>query len=422
MLKVNLHKLANGLPVLWVPMPGTDTVTVLSLIKAGSRLETIKQQGLSHLLEHMLFKGTTNYPTARDLTQVLDGLGADYNAFTSKEYTGYYIKTAAAQIDKALPVQADMLWHSLLNKDELEREKKVIVEEINMYRDNPLMFIGDLLEGELFRGSSLSHLISGSKETVKSLSRHQLLSYWREYYQPFNMVTVVAGNLNNKIKKLVVKNFNQAGLTGHRVAYRRFEPSYTRPRAIVSFKETEQIQLALGFPAYGIGHRAIPAAQLLSVILGGNMSSRLFMRLREREGLCYSVRTDVERYYGTGVFSVQAGLDKTRLSQAVKLIAEELRLVVSKGVSLTELNKAKEYLKGSVILALENSAHQAEWVARRYLLEGQVLNWSDYWRRLSAVTPAAVQRTAKELLVFNKATLALIGPYRSANQWLKFLK
>ncbi len=421
MLKLERSRLRNGLAVLSVSVPGTAATTVLTMVKAGSRLENKNQQGLSHLLEHMLFKGSKNYPTARHLTEVLDSVGAEYNAFTSKEYTGYYIKTAARHLSLAVKVQADMISQPIFDKDELHKEKKVIAEEINMYQDNPLMFIGDLLEKELFKGSDLSTLISGSKQTVAAISHKQLVDYWRDNYQANNMVIVVAGRLPSDLKKILANNFNHLPKPGHLNSYKKFQPSYSKPLSIASYKQTEQVQMALGWPAFGYGHKSLPALRLLSVIMGGNMSSRLFMRLREQEGLCYSVRSDVETYQATGLISITAGLDKSRLNQALSLIKEEIIQLVSKGVAETELNKAKEYIKGRLTLIMENSARQAEWQARRYLLENSVKTWPDYLRDFEAVTTMDIRRVAKQVLVSKRLTLALIGPFKSAKNFLKYI-
>ncbi|MFZ5391562.1 MAG: M16 family metallopeptidase [Patescibacteria group bacterium] len=419
MVELKFNRLKNSLAVLTVPMPGTSATTVLTMVKAGSRLENNNQQGLSHLLEHMLFKGSKNYPTARELTQVLDSVGAEYNAFTSKEYTGYYIKTAARHLPLALRVQADMISRPIFDKSELDKEKKVVAEEINMYQDNPVMFIGDLLEQELFKGSSLAPLISGSKKSVAALNHKQLVSYWRSNYQAKNMVVVVAGRLPDNLKKLMSDNFNHLPKQGQPAIYKNFKPSYTSARSALSYKETEQVQLALGFPSVGSGDKLLPAIKLMSIIMGGNMSSRLFMRLREQEGLCYSVRVDVESYQATGLVGIMAGLDKSRLPRALALIKEELNLLVTKGVNSAELNKAKEYIKGSLTLLMENSARQAEWQARRYLLDKSLKTWPDYLREFEAVTTMDISLAAKQVFNFSRLTLALIGPFRAAKALLK---
>ncbi len=421
MAKPTYSKLPNGLPLITVPMVGTETAAVHVLVRVGSRLETAAESGLSHFLEHMVFKGTERRPDARTLTQILDGVGAEYNAYTTKEFTGYYIKAAAEHLPLAVDVLSDMLWHSKFEAAELEREKKVIVEEINMYQDNPLMHIGDLLEGGVFRGSTLGTLISGTRESVVALQRAQLLNFWQSYYHPANMLLVVAGKLSKSGLQSITKRFGEQRPGGRKGAFKRFVPSPRAPYVTLHFKETEQVQLALGFPGLGYGHKRLLALELLSIVLGGNMSSRLFVRLREKEGLCYSVRAGVDCYQGTGLFVVQAGLDRGRLPLAIKLIREELSKVVSGGVDEGELSRAKEYSRGRFTLALEDSAAQADWAAKRLFLEGSRETPHEHLKRMDKVKALELKQVAQEVLNLKHSTLALIGPFKKPEPWQKLL-
>lgn len=421
MAHVRYSKLPNGLPIIRVAMPGTATACVHVLVRVGSRLEKTAERGLSHFLEHMMFKGTARRPDAHTLTKILDGVGAEYNAYTTKEFTGYYIKAAAEHLPLALDVLSDMLWHSKLDADEMTREKKVIVEEINMYEDNPLMHISDLLEGGVFRGSTLGTLISGTRESVTALTRPQLMHFWERYYHPRNMLLVVAGKLSGAAQAAVVRKFGERRAPGAAGAFKRFSPSPRAPHVALHFKDTEQVQLALGFPAYGYNHKHLLALELLATVLGGNMSSRLFVRLREKEGLCYSVRSGVDTYQGTGLFAVQAGLDRARLPLAIRLIREELELIQAKAVGEDELSRAKEYSKGRFTLALEDSAAQADWAGKRLFLEGGRETPAQHLRRLGRVRPAEIKLVAREVLKLNRSTLALIGPFRHTEPWHKLL-
>lgn len=421
MNKPLLKRLSNGLPVLFVPMTGTDSATILATANVGSRYESKSEQGVSHVLEHMLFKGSKKWPTAKDISQTLDGVGADYNAFTSKDMTGYYVRVAKDNLPLAIEVIADMIKQPVLKADELEREKKVICEEIKMYEDNPLMHIGDLLEGSVFQGSTLGVNIAGSIKSVSDLSRAQVFGYHHKYYTPKNLLVVVAGNLVGNTKKIIDKNFNykQAGGSG---TFKLFKPSQIKPRVVIQNKETQQAQLALGFVSYGYRHKHKMALDLLALVLGGNMSSRLFMRLREREGLCYSINAGTENYEGTGVFAVQAGLDTSRLPQAIKLIREELLRVVTEPIKEDELTKAKEYIKGKITLAMENSAAQAQWFAKEYLFERNLESIRQFLARIYQVKASALQQAACEIIDFKKANLALIGPLRNPEVWQKLIK
>lgn len=415
------RKLVNGLPVLTVPMAGTESVTALVLTRVGSRYESTREQGLSHFLEHMLFKGTSKWPTAQALSQALDGVGAEYNAYTSKEYTGYYVKAAARHLPLALEVLSDMVWMPKLDGDEMTREKKVICEEIKMYEENPLFHIGDLFEQALYKGSTLGINIAGSQKSVTALTRGQLTGFWQAHYRPRNMLLVVAGRVDAAARRRVEQWFSgrQPSATPH--TFRQFHPTYRSPQVAVQFKETEQVQLALGFPAYGWGNKRLLPLELLATILGGNMSSRLFLRLREREGLCYSVRASTDAYVGTGSFVVQAGLDRARLSLALKLTREELAKVVQHAVGQAELHKAKEYIRGKFTLALEDSSSRAEYAAKRYLAEGSREEPHEHLRRVSAVTAQQVQAAARDVLNMRRSTLALIGPFRTTAPWRKLL-
>ncbi|MFA4818552.1 MAG: pitrilysin family protein [Patescibacteria group bacterium] len=419
--RLQVNRLKNGLPFLKIPVAGTPSASLLALARVGSRLETANQQGLSHFLEHMLFKGTRRWPTAKELTQVLDGVGAEYNAYTTKEYTGYYIKVAAEYLPLAAQVMQEMLWHSRLDSAEMDKEKKVIIEEINMYEDNPLMCIGDVLEGELYKGSTLGNLISGTRQTVSALTHRQLRTFWEKYYHPRNMVVAVAGKIKAGAETAIRQLFGESRPAGHRGKFVKFIPRITSPRAALKFKDTEQVQLAIAFPSFGRGHKALPVLRLLSVILGGNMSSRLFVRLREKEGLCYSVRSGLDQYDGTGLLAVQAGLDKTRLHLAIKLIREELAKIMNDGVTQDELNRAKEYTKGSLTLSLEDSLAQAEWASKHFFLESSLESSRDYLHRMSAVTLADIKLVARRVFGQNQATLALVGPFKKAKPFLQLL-
>lgn len=412
-------KLKNGLPFVKISVAGTRAVTLLLLVKAGSRLEDSKISGLSHFLEHMLFKGTKKWPTALDLTQVLDSVGAEYNAFTSKEYTGYYIKVAADYLPLASEVISEMVWRSNFDKVEMDKEKKVIVEEINMYEDNPLMYIGDVLENEMYKGSSLGRLISGTRESVMQLKHKQLLDYWAKYYHPSNMLLIASGNLSAKGLKAIQNDFGQIKKTGVKGNFKKISSNIKAPRLALHYKDTQQVQLAIAWSSFGHGDKRNIALGLLANILGGNMSSRLFTRLREQEGLCYSVKCGLESYYGTGLLAVQAGLDRSRLSLALQALRQELEKIKNENISPAELKKAKEYLKGSLILNMEDSMSQAQWVARRYFFENDKTTLDQFLKKIDKVSVAEIRQIANKIIKFNQATLALIGPFKNKAVILK---
>ncbi len=421
MPEAQFTKLSNGLPLLTVPMAGTKSATVLVLTRVGSRCENSREQGLSHFLEHMLFKGTHKWPTAQELSQALDGIGADFNAFTTKEYTGYYVKAAARHLPLALEVLSDMVWRPKLDQAEMTREKKVICEEIKMYEENPLMHIGDLFEQALYHGSSLGVNIAGSQRSVTALTHAQLQGFWRSHYHPRNMLLAVAGKFSASDRKLMNNRFGDFKATGKPGSFKLFYPHYRSPQVAIQFKETEQVQLAIGWPAYGWGDKRLLALELLATILGGNMSSRLFLRLREREGLCYSIRASTDAYVGTGSFVVQAGLDKARLELAIKLIRAELKRARREVIPAAEINKAKEYIRGKFTLALEDSSARADYAAKHYFLEGSRETPEQHLTRLARVTASELQAAAQDVLRDQRATLALIGPFKNQAPWRKLL-
>ena len=416
-----LKRLPNGLPILTVPMMGTASVTVLAMVNIGSRYETKSEQGMSHLLEHMLFKGSAKWPTAKDIAQTLDSVGADYNAFTAKDQTGYYVKVAHEHLPLAIDIVADMIWRPKLDAAELNCEKKVICEEIKMYEDNPLMHIGDLLESEIFRGSSLGINIAGSIKSVTALNRTQLDQYHRRYYRPRNLLVVAAGKLTAAAGRRLRAKFSEPwpGQTG---SFTPFKVSQATPRVVIQRKPTQQVQLALGFPSYGYRHKNRLGLDLLALVLGGNMSSRLFMRLREREGLCYSIGAAAEQYEGAGALTVQAGLDTSRLTMAIRLIREELERVVAEPISAAELTKAKEYIRGKLTLAMENSSAQAHWAAKQYLFEHTRESLSEFLARVSRVRVGELSRAARDVISFKRANLALIGPCQDAKRWQRLVE
>ncbi len=414
--------LKNGTRVLLAPLRETKAVTVLILFPVGSRHERRNLNGASHFLEHLFFKGTKNRPSTLEISKELDGVGAEYNAFTGKDHTGYYVKVSADKLELALDILSDMLYNSLFDPKEIERERGVVIEEINMYEDNPMMHLDDIFEQLLFRGSSLGWMIAGPRNVIRRVTRQQLMAYKAQFYTPHNLLLTVAGRFQEKTAAVLVKRFfgNHRG-PRHRSHYARFRPRQRRPAVEVKFRETEQVQLGLGFPAYGYNHPRLLAMSLLATILGGNMSSRLFINIRERLGLAYFIRAETSIYQDTGSFLVRAGLERTRLHEAIRRIWEELRSVQRSGVSQEELQRAKEYLKGKIILGLEDSEHIADWVGKQLLLRGAIETPEQKIAKIFAVSRDEIQRTARAIMSKDRLNLALIGPYRARQEFTKLI-
>jgi predicted Zn-dependent peptidase len=424
--KFERHELKNGLRVITVPHADTEAVTVLALFEVGSRYENATFSGASHFIEHMMFKGTRRRPTTLDISRDLDSVGADYNAFTAKDYTGYYIKLQSTQIDLAIDMLADMLGHSLFRAHDIDSERQVILEELRMYEDNPLLLIEELVEEELYRGSPLGQRIGGTVRSVGALSRQNLLTYRNRYYIPTRTVLAIAGKFAEaKVLEVLEKKFGRT-ISHNRTRlpqnFSKFKGNFSAPRVRIQERETEQVQAAISFPAFGYFERDLPTTKVLATILGGTMSSRLFTSVREREGLCYFIRATANAYQDIGDLTIQTGLAKDRVDRALQLILSELSGVRDRLVSAEELSRAKEYLKGKTLLALEDSSQQADWYAKQELLMHQILTPEQKIERIMAVNRDDVRRVAQNIFKANRLSLAAIGPFKDKQRFITATK
>lgn len=416
-------KLKNGLKLILAPLKETKAMTILVLLPAGSRYERKEINGVSHFIEHMAFKGTKKRPSSLDITKELDSVGAEYNAFTTKDRTGYYIKTSADKIELAFDILSDILFYSLIDSRELEKERGVILEEINMYQDNPLLYIEHLFEGLVFGSHPLGWMISGNSSVIKKITREQIFNFKDNFYQPSNLVLTVAGKFEKqKVKQLIEKYFNLPKSKKIKGGFKKFKLIQKRPQLNLHFKETEQAHLCLGFPAYSFFDKREYALGLLSIILGGNMSSRLFIEIREKQGLAYFIQSTSSAYHDSGVLVVQAGLDKKRIDLAIRLILQELKKIRKEGVREKELKSAREFLKGRLILELEDSESVAHWYGRQQLLQNQILTPQQKLKKFFAVTTKDIQKVAWDIIKPEKLNLALIGPFKEKKEFLKLLK
>ncbi len=426
------EELASGLRLVMVPM-SVPSVTVLVMVGVGSRYEQKQVKGVSHFLEHMVFKGTDKYPTALDLSSVVDAVGAEFNAFTGKEYTGFYVKASSAHLELALDVLSQMLFRPRLVAEEMEREKGVIIEEINMYEDQPIRDITNLFDTLLYSPASLGWEIIGTKETIRGMRREDFLAHVLRWYQPKNMVVGVAGDekiLDDRLQMLdlVQKYFRELSnqpinQLATQLISQRF--SQKQPQVKIKHKKTEQAHFIVGVPGLARGDGDRYVMSVLSTLLGGNMSSRLFIEVRERRGLAYYVRSGVETYHGTGNFGVQAGVELGKIGEAVKVILEELGKVQTGGkgkVTQAEVKKAKEYVKGKLWLDWEDSQEVAGEYVETLLLEGRVRTPAEIIAGVDRVTLEDVQRLAKKLFVGRNLNLAVIGPYHDEGKFEKLLR
>ena len=399
-----------------MPMTGTKTATVFVAVGTGSRYETKNINGISHFLEHLLFKGTKNRPTTLQISEELEKVGAEFNAFTSKEFTGFYVKVPVFHIDTAMDVISDMLFNSLFAQAEINRERGTIQEEIKMVKDDPPRYIADLFETLLYGDTPVGWEIIGTAENIQKMTRKQIVDYYRNHYVAKNTSIVLAGAIeNDEAFKKINKYFN--GFDGNEKKDRvGIIESQSRPEILIYPKSTDQVHISLGVRGYDIKHPDRYAINLLSMILGGGMSSRLFISVRERRGLAYYVFTNTELYTDTGYFTTQAGIDAKNTEKTVRLILAEYKKVASKGVTEGELNKVKDQLKSRTVMHLESSSAMAHFFADQDILEGNVSTPEEKFAKIDAVTLGDIQRVAKDIFKNEKLNLALIGPFKKGDK------
>lgn len=413
----------NGLRVITVPMRGTKTVTVLVGVGAGSRYETKKINGISHFLEHMFFKGTKKRPNSQIISEELDAVGGEFNAATGAEQTYFYAKVGSKHQNLALDVISDIILNSIFKEEEINREKNVIIEEGNMIKDTPMQYIGELFEKLLYSKETVGWNILGEKETILKMKRKDFLNYINDYYVAKNIVVCVAGNIDQKNTLNEVKKYFAGIKEKEPKKRKKIKDLQTKPESLIQFKKTDQAHFCLGVRAYNVFHPDKYVLNLLSVILGGNMSSRLFVKVREKEGLAYYIRTNIETYTDSGYLVTQAGVDNQRVEKAIKIILNEYKDIREKGVSEKELKRAKEYVKGKMILELEASDEMAAFFANQEILNNKILTIKEEFAKINKVTIGDIQRVAQDIFVPQKLNLALIGPFKKniCHQLLKQL-
>ncbi len=420
----NRKVLKNGLRILTIPMASFESATVMVMVGAGSRYETKKNNGISHFLEHMAFKGTEKRPSALDISTLVDGVGGEFNAFTGKETTGYYIKSSVSHVDLCLDILSDMLQNSRLEKQEIEKEKGVILEEINLYEDTPSRKIGDIYENLLYGDTPMGWDIAGQKEIIKSITRENFKSYLSSLYSPSNMTVVVAGGINSeKTEDLVNKYFGEMK-SFDILRYKKVKENQKKPNIYIKQKKTEQVHVAIGVRTVPLNHPDIYSLEVLAAILGGGMSSRLFSEVREKRGLAYYVRSSSDYYQDTGSLVSTAGLDSKRAEDGVAVILEEYQKI-SNGkskISEKEIKKVKEYLKGHMVLGLEDSRSVSGFYAAQELLEDKIKNPDEIIKKIDGVTIDDVQRVAGKYIVNSTLNLAVIGNFTNGQKFEKLLK
>jgi predicted Zn-dependent peptidase len=416
--------LSNGLRVLTIPMPSFESATVLIMVGAGSRYETKSNNGISHFLEHMAFKGTEKRPSALDISSLIDGMGGEFNAFTGKETTGYYIKSAKSRVETSLDVLSDMLLHSKLDPVEIDKERGVITEEINLYEDMPARKLGDIYEYLLYGDTPMGWDIAGEKDNIMKISHDDFKAYMGDFYSASNMTVVIAGGIETAQAEEQVEKYFGEMKKFETKKYVSLVENQTQPKAFVKHKQTEQIHIALGVRTINIDNPKKYPLSLLAAILGGGMSSRLFHEIREKRGLAYYVRTSSDEYADAGTLVSMAGIDPKRVTEAVEVMVAEYGRVSHGEMALAdeELTKAKEFLKGHLVLDLEDSRSVAGYYAHQELLEKEIENPDVLIKKIDSITKEEVEAVGKEYMKESTLNLALIGNYEDRQKLEDLLK
>ena len=414
------HTLPNGLRVVTAPMPQAKSVACFIMLAAGSRYETRETNGIAHFAEHMFFKGTERRPSARDIAGEIDAIGGEFNAFTSKEYTGYYVKCAAEHRDVALDVLVDMLRNSKFDTAEVEREKGVIVEEMNMYYDTPRDYLEGVYDELLYGDQPLGWDIIGTKETVRAATRETFLGYLDKWYRAPRMVAGVAGAVGDDILSRLQELLGDVrdGSTGDPP---RVQVEQGSPRVKLHTKTSDQAHLRVGVHSYPIVHEDRYALALLATVLGGGMSSRLFTEVRERRGLAYYVFGHNMGYTDTGTLFAQGGVDIQRIDEAVQTIVAEFARIAAEPVEADELEKARNFAKGRLVLSLEDPKGMIMFGLRSEVLEGVTREPDEVIAGLEAVTIEDIQRVAQDIVRDDGLNFALIGPFDDPDRFEKLL-
>jgi predicted Zn-dependent peptidase len=416
-MKFKKHTLPNGLRIITVPMKDNPTVTVLVLVETGSKYENSKNKGISHFLEHMCFKGTSRRPRALDISKELDALGSQYNAFTGHEYTGYYAKSAAKHFSQILDVVSDIYLHSTFPEKEMEKEKNVIIEEINMYQDLPQKRVGDVFFELLYGDQPAGWNIAGTKESVKKMKRSDFLDYQKDHYVAEATTVIVAGNIGEKKAVHEIKKAFAPIRAGRKKGKLKVSEKQKKPAIKLEFKQTDQSHLVLGVRTFNILDKRIPVLSVLSGILGGGMSSRLFQKLREEMAVCYYVRASSDAFTDHGFLEVSAGVDNKRISEVIRAILEELRKMRSEEVGKEELEKVKEYLIGNLNLELESSDSLANFFGGQEILKKKIETAKEIAEKIRRVTARDIKNLANQIFKNQSLNLAVVGPFKNGKMF-----
>jgi len=402
--------LPNGLKVILIPVADAKSVTIMKMYKVGSRYETDQISGAAHFLEHMIFKGTQKRPSSLIITKELDRVGAQYNAFTGKDITAYYVKIAAEHFEMALDVISDITYHSTLPDEELQKEKGVVIEEIKLYEDNPMRYVDDLFEEVAYEGGTLGRNIIGTRETVSGMTRSDLFEFKKTHYDDAHSALVIAGYVPMNSQELLQKYFSVQALEPARENYQPYTDGQNETRVRTYVKDVEQTHLQLGFKSKGLSSDDTFIYSVISAALGGGMSSILFDEIREKRGLCYYISMFPDLYEDVGSIVIKAGLNTDKVPEAITATLDILKKFKTDGLTDQELADAKDFMIGNMVLDLEDSANLAQMYVKRFVLLGKIYTPEELKQRITAVTKDDILRVANEVFVQERLNLALIGP------------
>ena len=408
--------------MLAVPMADNPTVTVLVLVETGSKYEVKEKSGLSHFLEHMCFKGTTTRPNTSDLSIELDTLGCEYNAFTGQEFTGYYAKGKASDFEHLLDVVSDLYLNPLLKEDEIEKEKGVIVDEINMYDDLPMQKVHEVWMELLYGDQPAGWSIAGERDIVRSMKRADFLAYRKAHYVAGATTVIVAGNVDRtRVFKEIAKKFK--GITEHKKAgKKKTRDAQAQPQVAVQFKETDQTHFILGVRSFSVYDKRNPVVSVISGVLGSGMSSRLFRKIRVEMGVGYYVRAGNSTFTDHGYFAASAGVANDRVEEVVRAVMDEFKKLKQDLVSADELAKVKEHLVWMMYLGLESSSELAEYYGVQEVLRRDLRTPKEKEKLIRAVTAEDIRKMARKLFVEKNLNLALIGPFKDGENLKPLLR
>lgn len=414
--------MANGMKILLVPIKDQRTATVLVLVETGSKYETKDKNGISHFLEHMCFKGTSSRPNQLVISRELDGMGAEYNAFTGHEYTGYYAKVASAHLTQALDLISDVYCNSLFKEEDIQAEKGAIVGEIDMYEDMPMRKVSDLFMKLVYGDQPAGWEIAGPKSLVTTFTRADFMAYRTMHYVPSATTVVIAGKFDVKKTEALVKKYFASLEKSKKYTKKKVDDGQSKPAVLVQFKESDQTHLIVGVRSYPLSHKSYPILGVMSAVLGGGMSSRLFQKVRTEMGLGYYVRAANDSFTDHGIFAASAGVVNERAGEAVEAILAEFKNLRNDLVPALELQKAKDMIAGRLMLGLESSDEIAEFFGFQEVLKRKLATPEELLLRMNKVTAKDIQRVAREIFTSERLNLALIGPWKDKKAFEKILK